>query len=175
MPFALRKLEYKILWNQPPTPEEEKWLGVGELRADALVDIATEDNSLSLYIFDDQSAVTLDRILGAVGATRNVVAKLDFAVFDVTLVEGIEITKVARPGKTPDAAVNAVHLDLMHLTATKLAALGNEIQRHAKIDRRQPKDMGRLINKHIKAGYIDSSIVDPTLLERLKEEKYAVR
>jgi len=128
MPLAFRKIDRKILWSKTPLDDEEKqWLPEGELRADALANIETERNRLSIYLVNDAAGITTERLISAVGANRAYLANVDYVVFDSDILNELHIDVDVIPGETPDQGVNASHRDLMRLTARKLADFANTL------------------------------------------------
>ena len=146
MLIALRKIDRKVLWDKTPSNGEKAWLAVGELRADALEDISTDDNRLSIYVLEDGVEVTIERVVGAIAATREHIAKLDYVTFDPEILGELNLEVEPVLGKTLDPLINSCHRDLIHLTATKLANLGNTMQQRGEVKRKQPNVVGRLIN-----------------------------
>lgn len=161
----VRKLDYRRLWENPR--QEEAWLDIQDLRADALRDLATEDNKLSIYEVDEAEEVSLPRILAALAAKRDNVAKLDFVHFDFAIVGELGMAHERVPGDTFDAAVNARHLDLVQLTAKRLADFGARIRAAGKVERYQDKTVERLIRDSIDRGFLDPTRFKPGVARRI--------
>lgn len=176
MANAFRKIDYKAFWNKTPVDDEQGWFGDGQLRADALVDLRTTTNRLSIYFLDQDPPVSLDRIIGAVAANRggSFISKIDYVLFDTGILADLAIEIDAQPGTTLDNAVNACHCDLVHLTAGKLSALGARMQWTGRIVRIQDRQVGRLINQSLDVGFIDKAKLAPELVTKLKEPKYGI-
>ena len=70
MSFFLRKIR-KAKWYKD---EKDTWLADGELQADSLVDLKTDDNALSVwYIEHDKS--NLKRVIAALGANTKKISQ----------------------------------------------------------------------------------------------------
>jgi hypothetical protein len=173
MAFALRKIDHKVLWDATPTEDEKSWLAAGQLRADALQDIATEGNELSVYLVEEEKEELINRIIGAIAANRERVDKVDYIIFDAAILAKLKITVLPTPGATLDSVVNDCHRDLVQLTATTLADLGNSMQRDGRIRRKQDKEVGRLINSCLKAGYMDEGRLAESIRIKLKDARYS--
>jgi len=173
MPLAVRKIDNKILWEAPLDEEQKKWLGERDLCADALEDLFTVKNTLSIFLIDEN--VSEERIFIALSAARNSVQDIDYVIFDLSACDDLEIECTAVEGDTPDNAVNKVHRDLIQLTATKVAALGNLMKQRGQTRRVRYKTVGRSINSSIGAGSLDLARMDAALKESLQKEKYAPR
>ena len=174
MPLAFRKIDHKILWSKEPIDDEErKWLLEGELRADALVDIKTKGNRLSIYLVDEAAGITKERLVGALAAKGEFVGKVDYVVFDLDILNELHIDVDAIVGETPDQDVNTCHRDLMRLTARKLADIANALYRRGEVKRLNDREVGRLINFGVRAGHIQRQRMLPTILAKLQDAKYA--
>jgi hypothetical protein len=165
MAWCVRKLDYRRLLEDPR--EEEAWLTNGDLRADALRDLTTDDNKLSIYEVDDAGGVSLDRILAALAARRDNIAKLDFVLFDFTILGDVELAYERVPGDTFDSAVNDRHIDLVQLTARKLAEFGSRIRVQGFLERYQDKAVLGLIRGSVDQGFLEATSLKPGVAKRL--------
>jgi hypothetical protein len=124
MALCLRKLEGKRDWDDPR--KEEPWLAANDLRADALKDLVTQENKLSVYRVTE--VVPVQRILAALGSARDNLVKIDFILFDFDVLKGLAIAYEEVLGTTLDSEVNACHIDLIELTGKKIADFGAKIR-----------------------------------------------
>ena len=87
-----------------------EWIAPGETQADALLDLQTKDNRLSVFRVDND--IDIQRVVIALAATRDHVANLDYAIFDddELIARGIDITRTV--GETPDQTANTLHHDI---------------------------------------------------------------
>lgn len=143
------------------------WLQSGELQADALADLYTKNNTLSVY-YVEEPARDLDRIIAAMAARRNVPTNFDYVLIDGALVARLAIEVAASPGDTPDPVANALHRDLRQLTSDKLLGLVAAI---AQSDRPRiaPADVKARLKAALEAGTFDLSRMDPGLRAHLEE------
>lgn len=143
---------------------EIEWLGPGELQADALIDLRTQGNLLSVFEID--AMVDPERITIAVAAGKQRLDDTGYAMFDRAAVEGLGIEVRRTPAGTADATVNVLHCDLYVRTATMLVALAQVIAQGtiAPILR---KRVGELLKTGLETGQLDSSKVNRELRNNL--------
>lgn len=165
MTFCVRRIDSRRLWDAPLP--DEGWLGDRELQADALRDLTTEENKLSIWEVDDESGASLSRILAAIAAGRQHLAKLDFVLFKFTVVGELDISFERAEGDTFDADVNARHLHLMQLTAGSLAEFGARIRSDGQIKRCPDKKVAQLIRESISQRFIDPTRLNLSLARRV--------
>ena len=138
----------------------------GQTQADALDDLRTKGNALSVFEVNDPASV--ERIVVAFASTRMNPDHIGFAVFDGNAVAGLGIQLQKTPGNTADAAVNALHYDLQQLTANQLAALANVVA-EGTTDLILKKRLTELLKDELATGRLDRNEVDPKLLAQLRE------
>ena len=141
-----------------------EWLAKGEVQGDALLDLKTTQNKLSVYEVGNGSEE--DRIIVALAANREFTDNLDYAIFDGTVLAAINVSITKQDGKTPDRLVDKLHYDLTNLTARKLALLAHAVSlgRH---DRKGKKEIEQRIREGISTGILDRTKVKAKLLQRL--------
>lgn len=164
MALCVRKLDRKVTWDDPR--KDEPWLGPNDLRADALSDLLTDANKLSVWVERDE--VSLRRILAAVAAKRDLLVKLDFIVFDFAILGQIGIEHEQVAGDTQDSVVNACHVDLVQLTAEKLSNFGSRIRAARKAERYQHKTVAQLIQDSLDRGFIDRNLLKPAVAAKMR-------
>ena len=157
MPQYLRSIR-QGRWRAP------SWLRCGEVQADALGDLATVDNQLSVYRVESQQDI--NRITIALAATRDNLQNVDYAVFDDAEFENIGIQISQSPGKTPDQVVNELHHDISNLTARQTAALAAIIAR-GKIERRPRGEIRDGMQAAMRCGALDYKAMKEHLLSKL--------
>lgn len=165
MTLCVRRIDSRRLWDAP-TPEET-WLANDALRADALRDLLTEENRLSVWAVDEGSGVPLSRILAAIAAKRENLAKLDFILFESVVLEDLEIASEKIAGDTFDNGVNSCHLDMVHLSAKKLSEFGARIRSAGQVKRYADKAVGKLIRESIEREFISLAQLKPGLAKRV--------
>jgi hypothetical protein len=169
MATVLRKIDHKQLWNKKPEGDIAGWLQEGELPADALQDIQTDSNRLSVFLIEDGAPATLERVIGALAAKRDYLAKFDYVLFSSELLAELGIEWEATPGDTLDGAVNACHRELVKLTATKLADFGTSLIRKGNVERKSDRQAGKYINDSIHATFIDVAKVPTQIVQQMVE------
>lgn len=137
MPVVLRKIQKSKWYKSGAVP----WLPEEELQADALVDLSTKGNKLSIYIIGDDLS-DLERVVTALASTREIITDFDYALFDQAILSEIDIKLEYNEGGTADVEVNKLHRDLIELTTSKIIALSNVIKERAR--------KGRVLSKHVR-------------------------
>jgi hypothetical protein len=128
-------------------------LNEGELQADALADLTTKDNTLSVWMLENETLI--ERAATALSTNRDVLANFDYVVFDVHHLAALNIRVHESRGETPDEEVNAWHRDLIELSVQKIMGLAGVIQEHGRIERILEKRLAHLIAQGITAKNID--------------------
>lgn len=160
----LRMINNNLHWRVFPDGTVP-WLQQGEILSDALSDLKTKDNALSVY----EVGVDADerRIAVALAASRERVEKIDYAIFDAQFEEfGIDV--VRSEGMTPDVRVNEAHCDLQHLTVGHVVGLAEAISNTRRFKRILPKEVKTGILEAVSAGILDKEKMEPKLLNTLQ-------
>jgi hypothetical protein len=141
------------------------WLPAAALQADALSDLATKDNTLSIYLVKDESEA--ERVVAALAACSDYVSVFDYVLLDEIAVHTLMSKLRNNPGKTPDALVNSQHhRDLVELTTDSLLQLASAI-RDGKIQRKSDKDVARLLTDGVKNGNLKTDELKSELRSHL--------
>lgn len=164
MPYLLRTLR-KIKFARDEQPH---WVPIGEVQADALKELKTGDNVLSVWEIDDERA-NFERVLTAIAGAQQHLANLDYALLDIRVVHELGIAIVESPGEVPDGSVaNEWHRDLVDLTAGKVAELAKLILIHALLERRTMSNVRDMLKRGIEAGHIDPSELTEDVMKKLR-------
>ena len=149
-------------WLKHP---EWQWLTQGELQSDALLDLQTRDNRLSLFRVESEQET--EQVVVALAATKQNLANLDYAVFDQTQLSDTQISVRQEDGDTPDMQVNKRHYDISELTVSKLAILAQIISdgTHCRVPR---KTIELRLKDAVRAGILDRARVNSQLLDKLE-------
>lgn len=151
MPLLLRKVR-KAKWLED---KNLPWLPTGELQADALTDIATDNgNELSVWVIDD-SRSNVQQIIVALAIQRNVIANLDYVLIDVAALDTLRIARRRSLGNTIYEQAKQWHVDLVELSATKLFQLAKHIQVNCKPVRVQEREVVRYIAEAVLQDQIE--------------------
>lgn len=174
MPLGLIKIK-KSKWYKK---SGVAWLSEGELQADALWDLRTLDNTLSVWRVDDDQA-NLNHIVAALSANpsslkfpsekqKTSIEAFDYALFDLGLLTELSIKSDSTPGDTLDDAANTTwHIDLKELTASKLVALANGIRGNGTIKRINEWTVEELVADSVRSGRIKLEQLNPVLAKKL--------
>lgn len=163
MAFFLRGIRRARWFRHPAIP----WLPPGQLQADALLDLKTEGNSLSVYRIEDNRS-NLERVVAALAASRDDPVNFDYALLEEAAVQELNILIETPPGDTPDEAVNrAWHRDLSQLTVDQLVELAKAIVAGVR-DRVPQKRIMELLQRSLRDGLLDRGRVKATLLVKIE-------
>ena len=150
MSLVLRKLDRRAAFHRIPGVE------AGTVQADALSDLKTQGNTLSVWLIDEDRT-NLNRIVAALAAGRHRLDKLDYALIDRRRLELLDIQIISKKGNSFDVQANTLwHQDLTELTGNNLLELAVVMQAKAEFIRASKKDVGALIATSINDGFIDS-------------------
>lgn len=164
MPHFLRQINKSKWYRNPGVP----WLGEGELQADALRDLKTTGNELSVY-YVQEGETNLVQITTALAAGRDSVANFDYALIGQEVISTLEIKVKQSSGETLDATVNEWHRDLCELSANKLIDLARAIQNEADKRRILGKKILDHLGEAIRSGRIDTNRLKPLLKAKLEQ------
>jgi hypothetical protein len=137
-------------WSESPP----SWLAEGEFPADTLLDFRTRENTLSVWLVED-NAVHIERLQTALMAARDKVDAFDYLLFDLDVLSDCDIDVEQSRGDTPDYEANSCHRDLIHLSGLTLVEL---IKRICASDCRRgripPKKAKQMIADAVESGQI---------------------
>jgi len=155
MPYFLRTLNNKNLFIKEHSLE---WVADGDIQADALKALSTQENTLSVWRLKDDKE-NLNRLLSAIAIGRQSLTKIDYALIDVDEIveQGFDIVENA--GKVPDDEMNTLHWDIINISALSLVKLALAIEGHATLHRMSVPHVRSIINESISAGHIQESDV----------------
>ena len=123
MPFVLRNIRRSKWYGSAENP----WLPEGDLGADALLDLKTEGNKLSVWRVDDNES-NRDRVITALAANRDGFSNVDYVLLDEHLFSQFGIRIEDSPGETPDEEANCWHCELVELSVYKVLYLVKAIR-----------------------------------------------
>lgn len=103
--------------------ERPSWLREDDISADPLGDLATNENTLSVWHVEEDKS-NLDQVVTALAASSDNISNLDYALFDRELLSEFSIKINPSQGGSPDEKTNTFwHFDLIELSALKLVEL----------------------------------------------------
>ena len=150
MPLILRKIRKAKWYRSDAVP----WLAKEDLQADALVDLATKGNRLSVYVVEDDQS-NLERIIAGLAANCDFISDFDYALFAQEALDEIKINAEDTNGETPDPVVNSWHRDLVELSAANIFALAKVIGTKAERKRVLSKRVLALVARAVVSGQIE--------------------
>ena len=169
MSFVFRSIGNKH-WYSADQPDYQDWLKDRELVADVLKELRTTRGSLSVYKVDS-GMQNLDRIICAYACTRNSLNDIDYVLVPLDAIrEGFDTAPTL--GDTADDEVNKWHLDIEHLSASKLLQLARLFQdHHSSMYRIRKRHVRSKIKDCLRKQHLVFSRIDETL--QLKFEDYS--
>jgi hypothetical protein len=141
----------------------------GEIPADALVDLRTTNDELSVWRLEPDGS-NLSALVAALASNKTTrVDKLDYVVLDEEVFIALKIRCVPTQGVSPHVSANQkYHCDLVELTAAKVFALANEVKRaEATHQRLFPKNVKEILQRALEAKALERSVMEPELLAEL--------
>lgn len=158
MPLVFRKIKKSKWYKNDAVP----WLGPDDLQADAIGDLRTKGNVLSVYFVEDDNEKSLERLITALAVNRQgkSIEEFEYALFgeDILTEIGIKITR--EEGDTADSLVNTWHRNLIELTTEKIVRLANGIRMHGKKQ--------RVLGKRIRGMIIEAMIANRIARDKMK-------
>ena len=159
MAKLLRKVQYKPNWD--PKGEFSKYLPPGHAPADALLDLRTRGNALSVWQIDDQES-NLERVLAAMVSTGEHLQTTSYLIVDMQHITQLRFSLIKSTGDTHDAEANDKwHFDLTKLSASDLATLANTMLSQGKTDRRNPKALAAMLRNSVQQKFVDDAKLNP--------------
>ena len=151
-------------WLKRPTIS---WLSGDEIQSDALLDLQTVSNKLSVYRVENEDEAKATVI--ALAATRHSFSNLDYVLFEEDMLASTNIQFALQMGMTPDDSVNELHYDLQNLTVDKMAELA-VIVSSGDLLREPWKRIEAGVQDGIRAGTLDIRRIDSQLLEKIQRK-----
>lgn len=163
MPLLLRQIR-KSRWYKYP---DVQWLPLEALQADALVDLKTEDNRLSVWQIEDDES-NLDQVIAAVATKRDECSNLDYAVLDAHLLLRINAEIEVTKGDTfYDKANNLWHRNIIELSAENIMELAHMIMQHGTKKRIRHTTVASLIKHAVASGDVDRDRLKAKVQKRI--------
>ncbi len=165
MTLVLR-LVRQARWDSPGKLD---WLAEGDIPADPMADFAnTSDNSLSVWLVDDDKK-DLDRVVGALAASRDKADKLDYLLFEQGHLSAAEIEVRTTSGDTLDKYVNGHHhRNLVSLSAAKVLALTKRVWDEDLGPKRvDSRTVVQLVVRAVRSGQVKLERLRPKLREKV--------
>lgn len=164
MPFLLRKVNNKNVWNRAG---QLAWVPAGESEADILRDLRVDEGSLSLWLVQDDRS-NLERLLGALVGDYGKVDKFDYILVPEHAVSGLRIPLLSTAGQTPDPIAKGWHRDATELTCVRLAHLAEAIRSTAEFHRVNPRMALDLVADSVTQGWINREHLSDKIRHKLR-------
>jgi hypothetical protein len=161
MPLLLKIRKAKWYKN-----DNVPWLPENEIQADAVGDLRTTDNALSVWYILDRKE-NLEQVITALASTRDTISNLDYALFEDYVIAELGIRMKNTAGTTPAPNANSWHRDLIELTASKLINLANAIMAEAEKSRFSRMAIRELIRNAVDHNKIELARLKPGIRSEL--------
>ena len=162
MPLLLRKIR-KGKWYKN---DSVLWLGENEIQADALGDIVTSSNTLSVWLVEDDKS-NLEQIIIALASGCDNISNFDYALLNVDLLSNFGIKIETKEGSTPYVRANQWHRDLVELTTNKLFKLAEAMFILSDRERVAEKTVLNWIKDAVRNGQIDKTKLSAGITKKL--------
>jgi len=170
MALALRITDDNLIWKD--SPDETPWLEDGDIPADRISDLRTEENQLSIWMLKEDKS-ELSRCLSAFAANRMRLTKLDYMIFNVDLLSELNLDYIESKSNLRDKEINILHRDIINLSAKKLFSLAQVLTSKCELGRKEKQDVASLLIESIDKGWIRKESLQPSLLlevEKISEK-----
>lgn len=164
MPIILRKIR-KPKWYDVP------WLSPGDTIADALGDLKTEDNKLSVWVIEDDESNLPLVATALVAHVFEHVQHFDYALLELSAIEQQGWRMEANTGKTPCDAANKYHRDIVQLSAQDVMQIARIVKNHARRERIPEWQVGKLLDEAVRESSLDTLRMKPGLLPSLEKNR----
>ena len=163
MTTLLRSLTNRhTTWTSPPD-----WLGADDVVGDALNDLATRGNMISMY--ELSGGVDENRIAAALTARRTTtVYFVDYALIEREVLEGLGLDLRTTNGTTADVGVNGCHVDIMNISARAVFGLVEALRAAAKFDFVGPNELATALAGSVSGGFIDVDALSSQNMKRIE-------
>jgi len=154
--------------------DPERWLhepGLAgdELQADALFDLRTTGNKLS--VFELVEPITAERITVAVAAGKERPSDTGYVIFDSGELTALGIGVESTPGGSADTEVNTLHRNLDIASDTKLLAFARNVVAPSEKVPIISERLAQLFQAGLESGQLEEGRVNPKLVDWLRRRK----
>jgi len=142
---------------------ETPWLLPDDLQADALSDLKTNSNKLSVWEVDDDSR---DLVIASLAASRENRHHFDYALFSSEALSSIGIRLIRSEGECCNGIVaKNMHCDLLELTAGKIMLLAKVVSPM----RLYPPQVIELVKASVNSGSLDPTTISEAMKRALSQ------
>lgn len=150
MPLLFRKTGSNRKWDS------DSWTSDADPPADAVTDLKTTDNRLSVFVTDGSEA-SLRYIIAAMAANANHIDDVQYCLLDESCVREIGLEILENPGKTKCQSVDSLHRDLVNLRSSSLSKLTATMKNKARFEVCISKQVCTWLHLAIQEKQIDPS------------------
>lgn len=168
MTLALRIIKKKNWYNS----SAYDWLDESEFLADALQDLKTEDNNLSIWLIEEGDDTTLRRVIAGLTARRDHIVNFDYCVIDFTVIDALKIRYKRSDGDGNDHLANKKwHFDLIQLSGNKIWGLAEYIRKNPDARHRiNDKSVLKILIDAVNAGNINQDDLGESIVKKIQSE-----
>ena len=142
------------------------WLRLGDVQADAFLDLQTQGNRLSVYRVENEEEI--GRVVTALAANREGPSNFDYALVNEEDLTSIGIALSQQAGDTPYSEVNEnLHFDLEMLTLQNLSQLAQTLSSGGH-ERLTWKEVRPGLQQALHEGKLDTTKIAPKLLAKIQ-------
>jgi hypothetical protein len=143
------------------TYQSPSWLKAGDVSGDCLKDLATDDGNLSIFFIPSNQPELVHKVGAAMIAGSQNLARFEYCRIEPKTLEALGFRVYPSPasGATIDPEVNALHHDVVDLSAEKLVTLAVEMKRRGKKDQVKKSDIKDTIRLRVQTGRIQKDRV----------------
>ena len=157
----LRKISKPKWYNTP-------WMPAGQIQADALVDLRTAKNELSVWRVEADES-NLPAVIAALASKTSKIDRLDYVLLDEDALNAVDIKFVKSDGDSPHLDANKKwHFDLVELTAAKVIEIAKQVkQREHDHQRLFPARVREILRDALQNDKLERSAIDPELVSEI--------
>lgn len=165
MSLLLRQVRREY-WYQG---QEHDWLPVDEAPNSCLYNLCDKKSRPSFWLID-QDKNNLWQVVAALVLRQKQADSFEYAIIEEARVCELQITvDDSRRDHTPDRSVDALHRELLNLTAQKTAKLADAIRKFGEFGSLFEKEVLEYALERIGTGVIDKSRIGPEARSRIKK------
>jgi hypothetical protein len=151
-------------WNE----DSLDWLPEGDVPGDALWDLRTRENELSVWLVLPNDA-NLSRLVAALAGKRDKLDKFDYALLDSQVLPDIGVNLRQAAGESVDQEVaETLHYHVTNVSGSRLSALAKAFRRHNRLERVPAHKVALLIAQAVKQRWIKPARVKPDLAKKVE-------
>ena len=137
----------KIRKNRWSKYGELDWLPAGDISADPLGDLATNQHAFSLWKVEDDKN-NLDRVIVALAAKTQSLANFDYLLFAADVLDDLDVEITQAPGESFDDEANDLwHFEVYPISASMLVEVARHLYHAGQPLRKQKKELAAIVQR----------------------------